>query len=308
MDIKRFLLLPMAMLLGIHLSGKDLYISVEGNDAAPGTKDQPLASLYGARDLIRLLRQNYNLNEEIRVIISGGTYFMKEPLELTGIDSGTEDSPINFMAAKDEKPVFIGGIQIENWEKVSDKLWKAKVPEVSRYGLYFEQLYVNGRRAVRAKSPNKGFYYLEAAQETVIDQGKGRTAAMAVQKLKLFPPAASNFSTFSKNDFNDALVTFYHKWDNTRKRVTSFSQDSSAVYTVGRGMKPWNKLDSTTRFTIENYKTALDSIGEWYLQRNGELFYSPRLGENMTDVKVFAPVIEQFMVIKGSLEKTVGKS
>lgn len=231
---------------------------------------------------------------------------MKEPLELTGIDSGTEDSPINFMAAKDEKPVFIGGIQIENWEKVSDKLWKAKVPEVSRYGLYFEQLYVNGRRAVRAKSPNKGFYYLEAAQETVIDQGKGRTAAMAVQKLKLFPPAASNFSTFSKNDFNDALVTFYHKWDNTRKRVTSFSQDSSAVYTVGRGMKPWNKLDSTTRFTIENYKTALDSIGEWYLQRNGELFYSPRLGENMTDVKVFAPVIEQFMVIKGSLEKTVG--
>ncbi|MRX65383.1 right-handed parallel beta-helix repeat-containing protein [Maribacter luteus] len=305
MNTKRFFVLIVTILLGVNLSGKDLYVSVDGNDAAPGTKDQPLASLYGARDLIRQLRESNNLKEEIRVIISGGTYFMNEPLELTGIDSGSDDFPVVFIAANSEEPVFVGGIQIENWEKVTDELWKAKVPEVSRYGLYFEQLYVNGNRAVRAKSPNEGFYYLKEVEETVIDQGKDRIPAMAVQNLKLSPPAASDFSTFSKNDYHDALVTFYHKWDNTRKRVTSFSADSSAVCIVGTGMKPWNKLDSTTRFTIENYEAALDTHGEWYLQRNGDLFYMPRPGENMADVKVYAPLIEQFLVIKGSEEKVV---
>ncbi len=305
MNFQRFPFLILTILLSVNLSGKNLYVSVNGNDNSPGTKDQPVASLYGARDLIRQWRETNNLNEEIQVIISGGTYYMAEPLVLTDIDSGSDNSPVVFVAAKGEEPVFVGGIQIGNWEKVSDKLWKAKVPEVSRYGLYFEQLYINGQRAVQAKSPNTGFYFLKEVNETVIDKGTGRTAAMAVQQLKLFPQAVSDFSSFTKNDFNDALLTLYHKWDNTRKRVSSFSADSSAVFIVGAGMKPWNSLDSITRFTIDNYKAGLDTCGEWFLERNGDLFYIPRPGENLADVNVFAPVTNQFLVINGSDGKKV---
>jgi len=305
MNIQRFTIFILTILLSINLSAKDFYVSVNGNDKASGTKDQPLASLYGARDLIRQLRETSNLKEEIRVIITGGTYYMTDPLVLTGIDSGSEDSPVIFMSAKGERPKFVGGVKIGNWKKVTDKLWKTKVPEVSRYGLYFEQLYVNGKRAVQAKSPNSGFYFLKDVDETVIDNGTGRSAAMAVQKLKVFPQAASDFSTFSKSDFNDALITFYHKWDNTRKRVFFYRADSSAFFTVGSGMKPWNKLDDKTRFTIDNYKAGLDTCGEWFLERNGDLFYIPRAGENLADIEVFAPITNQFIVIKGSDKKEV---
>ncbi|MGQ1947314.1 right-handed parallel beta-helix repeat-containing protein [Geofilum sp. OHC36d9] len=305
MSFQRFSIFILAILLSINLSGKNLYISVNGNDKATGTKEQPLASLKGARDLIRQLREANNLNEEIRVIISGGIYFMTEPLVLTDIDSGNDSFPIVFMAAKGEEPVFVGGIQIGNWEKVTDKVWRTSVPEVSRYGLYFEQLYVNGKRAVQAKSPNSGFYFLKEVNETIIERGTGRTAAMAVQKLKLFPQAAADFASFSNSDFNDALVTFYHKWDNTRKRVSSFSADSAAVFTAGAGMKPWNKLDNKTRFTIDNYKAGLDTCGEWFLERSGDLYYIPRQGDDMTEVSVFAPVTDRFLVFKGSEGKEV---
>jgi hypothetical protein len=152
----------------------------------PGTKIQPLASLNGARDLIRQLRSLGKLNEEVRVIVSNGMYFMTEPLLLTDQDSGTETFPVIYRAEEGANPVFIGGIPIRNWEKVTDKVWKAKVQEVSRFGFYFEQLYVNGQRATRAKSPNQGFYFLKGVDETVVSKGNGRVPEMAVQKLKFF--------------------------------------------------------------------------------------------------------------------------
>jgi hypothetical protein len=305
MNLLRFPVFIVVCLFSLNIFAKDIFVSVEGNDSYPGTQNQPLASLYGARDLIRDLRAANNLEEEIRVIISGGTYYMAEPLVLSETDSGSEKSPVTFIAAQGGSPVFIGGIQIKNWEKVSDRLWKTKVPEVCKYGLYFEQLYVNGKRATRAKSPNEGFYFLNGVNENVIEQGNDHLPALAVQKLKLFSKAAMEFSTFTKNDFNDALVTFYHKWDNTRKHIYLFNSDSSFIYTVGRGMKSWNKLDDKTRFLIENYKAALDTCGEWFLERSGELYYIPCEEDNMSSVEIYAPITDKFLILRGSNENRI---
>lgn len=300
MNILRFCLSTLAAFYCLDLSAREIYISTTGDDQNPGTKEQPLASLSGARDVIRSLRATENLQEEIRVIVADGTYFMHESVLFTDLDSGSEDAPLTFTAAEGAKPVFVGGISIGNWEKVSDDLWKTHVPEVRRYGLYFEQLYVNGQRAKRAKSPNQGFYFLNDVDETIIDRGEGRSAAMAVQQLSVLPPAAADVSTFSESDFNDALVVLYHKWDNTRKRIAHYDADSSAIFTVGKGMKPWNQLDRQTRFTIDNFRAALDTVGEWYLERSGDLYYRPRIGETLANIKVYAPVTERFIVLEGN--------
>lgn len=236
MNALRFYFLILTVVFSLNLSARDFFIAVNGNDQNPGTKIQPLASLTGARDLIRELRSLGRLNEEVRVMVSKGMYFMTEPLLLTDQDSGTEAFPVVYRAEEGANPVFIGGIPIENWEKISDKVWKTKVQEVNRFGFYFEQLYVNGQRASRAKSPNQGFYFLKGVQETVVSRGKGRVPEIAVQKLEVFPQAAADFAGFSKTDFDDAVLTLYHKWDNTRKRVSGFDADSSVVFTTGKGM------------------------------------------------------------------------
>jgi len=292
--------LTMAVMLCMNLSAKDIYVSTKGNNLNPGTKAQPLANLEGARDRIRQSRKSGNLNEEVRVIVSNGTYFVTEPLLLTDQDSGTESFPVTYKAEEGANPVFNGGIPIKNWEKVTDKVWKAKVQEVSQFGFYFEQLYVDGQRATRAKSPNQGFYLLKGVNETVVSKGNGRVPDMAVQKLMVFPEAATGFAKFSKADFDDAVLTLYHKWDNTRKRVSAFDADSSTVFTAGGGMKPWNSLDKKTRYTIENFKAALDTTGEWYLERNGDLLYIAAVGENPNQMKFYAPVTGRFVTLKGN--------
>jgi Right handed beta helix region len=272
-----------------------IYVAVSGDDANQGTKEQPLASLKGAISKLRTLKNSQKVEVPIEVIIGNGDYFLTEPLLLGVDDSGMDKSPVIFKAEEGTQPVFYGGINIHGFEKISKTLWRVKIPEVAKYGWYFEQLYVNGARAVRAKSPNNGFYYLKDVSETIMNTGKRHEA---VQKFNLFHGLPA-FTSFSNNDFDDAVLTLYHVWDNTRKQVIAFDQDSSAIFTVGGG----KKSDRKTRYTIENYKAALDTCGEWYLDRSGYLYYMPRPGETIENIKVTAPVASQFIVIQGD-EKT----
>jgi hypothetical protein len=287
----------------LHAAGVKIYVSTLGNDANSGTKDLPLASLNGAVIKLRMLRASQTFDGPAEVIIGEGEYFLTEPVVLSPYDSGTGTSPVTFKAEVGAHPVFYGGKKIRGFEKLSETLWRAKIPEVAVYGWYFEQLYVNGNRAVLARSPNSGFYSLKGVSETVFDKGKGRSPELAVQWIKLFSDGAAQVASFSAEDFSNAVITFYHNWDNTRKHMFGFEKDSSSVFTVGEGMKSWNSINKKSRYILENYKVALDTCGEWYLDRTGYLYYIPVRGETLNDLEVIAPVTEHFMFIQGD-EKT----
>jgi hypothetical protein len=224
---------------------------------------------------------------------------MLQPLNLDAGDGGTPDSPLIFKTETGEKAIFRGGVQVTGWEKVNDKLWKAFVPQVAFYNSYFEQLYVNGKRAVRARTPNNGFYSIKKVTETVLEKGEGRSPELAVQNIGLDSTDAACFQSFSRQDYQDALIIFYHNWDNTRKRVTGYNKLTSSVYTIGEGMKPWNPLNTKTRYLVENFKSALDAPGEWFLDRSGYLYYIPIEGETIENTSVYAPVIKEFVSIQG---------
>jgi len=279
----------------------DIYVEPFGDNENKGTIDSPLASIQGARDLIRALKLKGDLQEPVNVLIGPGTYLMDATLNFDIQDSGSEEFPITYKSRTSEKPVFIGGLIINEWEEIEDGLWRADIPQV-RKGLYFEQLYVNGQRAVRAKSPNRGFYHLESVQETVINKGEGRTPEFAVQSLKIPTEAANEIGSFREVDYQDAISVLYHKWDNTRKRISSFNADSSQMYFTGRGMKPWNKLDEKTTFYLENYKAGLDSAGEWFLERNGDLYYKPLPGEDQNKTSAVIPILDQLITVNGEDE------
>jgi hypothetical protein len=286
-------------------SAKKFYVSPSGNDTNPGTIDQPLATLNGARDRVREYRKSNLADNPLEVIALEGTYFLFQPLNLTAADGGTKDSPLVFKAEEGKRVVFSGGNQISGFEKVNDKLWRAFVPQVANYNSYFEQLYVNGKRAVRAKSPNDGFYSVRNVTETALEKGEGRSPELAVQKVGLDSSDTTSFALFSKQDFEDALIIFYHNWDNTRKRVTCFSKESSSVYIAGEGMEPGNPINNKSRYLVENFKAGLDVPGEWFLDRTGYLYYIPKDGETLQNTSFVVPVLKKFIVIKG--DKLSGK-
>lgn len=280
-------------------NSQSIYLSPAGNDGNPGTIDNPLATLTAARDKARQMRKNIRGNQPIEIIAQEGEYFMVQPLFLNADDGGTVSSPVIYKAESGKKAIFRGGAELTGWEKVNDKLWKAFVPQVAYYNSYFEQLYVNGKRATRARTPNTGVNFVKKVTETVLEKGSGRSPELAVQKIELDSIDAKCFQSFTKQDYDDALLVFYHNWDNTRKRVTGYTKQNSSVYTVGEGMKPWNPINSKSRWFVENFRSALDAPGEWFLDRSGYIYYIPNEGEEISKTSFFAPVLKEFISIQG---------
>ena len=304
MKLKSVILTVFAVLLTgqITITGQKIYLSPSGNDNDPGTIDRPFASLTRARDKAREYLKEYKGSQPVEVIALEGEYLMMQPLDLSEADNGTKENPLVFRAEKGTKAVFRGGVRITGFEKVDENIWRAFIPQVAWYDSYFEQLYVNGRRAVRARSPNTGFFRVKNVTETVLEMGEGRAPELAVQQIELDSTDTENFGTFTKEDFQDALMVFYHNWDNTRKRVTGYSKQKSSVFMTGGGMKPWNPINNKSRYYIENFKAALDAPGEWYLDRSGYLYYMPLTGETIENTSFFAPVIREFISIRGNAQ------
>ena len=289
---------------GVLFSQK-IYLSPSGNDSNPGTIDQPLATLTAARDKARIIRTGKS-EQPVEIIALEGEYLMIQPLELNLLDAGTMASPTVFRAAEGAKVILRGGVEIKGFEKVNENLWRAFIPQVAYYDSYFEQLYVNGRRATRAKTPNDGFYFVRKVEETIAEKGTGRAPQVAVQKVFIDSADAASVTEFTDQDYEDALVVFYHNWDNTRKHIVSFNEEQDAFFIVGEGMKPWNPINNKSRWFIENYRGALDKPGEWYLDRSGYLYYMPLPNETIENTAIYAPVLKEFIKIEGeSAEKQI---
>ena len=138
------------------------FVATRGNDAWSGTlsepnpakTDGPFASLAGARDAVRELKAKEGLKAPVTVMVRGGCYYLQEPLVLTPADSGTDRGPILYRAYPGEKAVINGGRPVTGWKKGPGKLWTASIPEVKAGKCYFQQLFVGGRRQIRARHPN----------------------------------------------------------------------------------------------------------------------------------------------------------
>jgi len=283
-----------------------IYISPSGNDFNSGSKEQPLATLTAARDLIRTSRAKKSFNDTVFVEVAPGEYFMNRALELSPLDAGTQQAPVIFRAQPNSRTVFYGGIETERFEVINAGLWRVFIPEVPRFGFYFEQLYINGERRFRAQTPNHGeFYRVKKMEETVLDSQGGRVPVYASQKMLIHADGAKILNELQPNELNDVLAVFYHSWDNTRKKISHFSLSDTSLYITGRGSQPWNTIDQNSRYIIENYRKALDAPGEWFLQRDGYLYYIPMPGETPENTRCIFPVNEKFITIEGNENKKV---
>ncbi len=276
--------------------GGGYYVSPAGNDAWSGTRagpnwgrsDGPFATLERARDAVRALKAGAGgLKQPVTVYVRAGMYALARPLVFTSADSGTEACPVTFQAYADERPVISGGRRIAGWKRDQGPrsvaagggtLWCAELPECRGEGGWdFNQLFVNGRRCVRARIPNLGGFL--------------RTAG---------PVAKDNATAFLFNPGDlrpwvraaDALVVVYHSWETSLHHLTAIAE----AYHVAclREPAPWamGTWEPQQRYYVENLPEALDAPGEWYLDRAaGTLRYCAREGEDMSRAEVVAPTL-----------------
>lgn len=294
-----------------------LYVSPRGNDAWSGrlasvsikaspTHDGvngPLATLQGARDAIRRLSSP---RPAVTVIVAPGSYALTSPLELTPEDSGRPGAPVIYQGAPGASPIITGGRVLTGWTTEADGTLSLRVPEVAAGKWFFEDLWINDRRAILARAPNTGWDRLAEAAEVPFDDseapvkpGERRRLKNGRQTYTLPPAVASLLPSAAEAEHYAGQIIIYHNWDVTRRFFSAVDQSAGTVQTTGRGMKPWNPIYKDSRFFIEGMPAALDAPGEWLLSRDGLLRYRPMPGETAANIQAVAPVSERLLVFRG---------
>ena len=270
-------------------AGTDFYVSPTGDDKNPGTKDKPFATIIKARDVVRQNIAN-GLTENISIYLRSGRYQIDEPVIFDCNDSGTEDLSITYTAYPEEKPVISGGKVINGWKINADGNWTTRIKEVESGNWNFRELFVNGKRAIRARHPDSGFI-------RVVKTGEDRMSHFIFEKGDIPRPI----------DATNTELVFIHDWSISRLPVREIDQVNGILYPaakIGRqhSMMVIDGYEPNPRYYLENNQVFCNSPGEWYLHSNGELVYKPREFEVLTESEVIAPVAKQLLIVRGKDE------
>jgi alpha-glucosidase len=282
----------------------EYFVSPRGDDAAAGTIDAPFATLERARNAVRATKTSGGATIWLR----GGEYKMDKPLVLGREDSGEKGAPIAYRAWGDETPVLSGAwtVPASAWRRASDpripavardKVWEADVKSLGYDALEpdapcgfhtvcphfrIRSLYRNGRHLPLARYPDGGF----------IRTGSVRDAGRCV-----FTADVGEWTRWSPQNAPDLRALGYWKWlwaDQTLPVTVDPAAKTLALDLRADGSRDVGRsfhLSDTTNvadshlnvsvgkgrpFCLLNALAALDSPGEWHLDRkSGRLFVYP---------------------------------
>ncbi len=281
----------------------ECHVSPAGDDANPGTRRQPFATLARARDAIRAARQAGDA-EAWTVRVKKGVYPLTAPLVFEPGDSGTAAAPVRYLGEGADTRLC-GGIPVRGWQELPDGVWSADLPKTGDgTPAYFESLFVNGRRAVRARHPDTGFFTPLALKQTVLTN-QAQRAEYAQARLTARPGDLAPLAGTPQAELRYAQVVVHHNWDTTRRMLLGFDEGTGTLLAQGAKWKVWNPWRTNSLYYVENVRGAFDAPGEWFYDGcRGKLLYRPLKGEKPSRAEVFAPApgLQTLIVFKGSPE------
>ncbi|MGA2617635.1 MAG: right-handed parallel beta-helix repeat-containing protein [Thermoguttaceae bacterium] len=292
-----FFSMPIWITAGEPPAATQFFVSPAGNDANPGTQEKPFASLERTRDAVRWVVAS-GLRGDVKVLIRQGVYELSEPLVFGPEDSGSQQFVITYAAQPGENVILSGGKRLSGWKRSEGEVWTVAVPGVAEGRWYFRNLYVNGKRAVRARSPNQ-----DAQPNCLQLKGAELTKDLTRFTLTVAPGVLRDWSSTA-----DIEVMVAGNWEINRKRVESLDAKANRIVLAPPHQSGPDYIfpNAGRWYHLENARELLDQPGEWYLDRKtGTLSYWPRPGEDMTRCEVVAPVLQQLLVLQGPPQKAV---
>lgn len=210
------------------------------------------------------------------VVLRGGIYFLPETLAFKA-----EDSDTTYQAATGETVVVSGGRLITGWKKADNGLWTAQVPD----GLRFNQLFIDGSRRTRARTPNAGAFYTVDGELT-----PDKPTKLKYKEGQILSDWAAR---------GDVEVVALQKWAELRMPITAVDPGARLATLSGECHK-WI-IEKNARYWVENALDLLDAPGEWYLdKKTGVLSYKPLDGEDPAKIVAIAPAMKQIVRIDGA--------
>ena len=307
--MKKLFVTAVCILCSHWLLAGEIWISPKGSDFNDGTRQSPKATLTSA---LRQAREWHRTEDNriqggITIYMEGGTYAFYEPVFIRPEDSGTKESPTIIRSVGDEKVILSGGISINGWKK-QGKVWVADVPVFNGRPLDFRQLWVNGKKAVRARD--------------VEDFEKMNRICCVDEKNEILYVPAVSIRRLIDNKGNlkakYAEMVLHQMWcvANLRIRSVEVQGDSAAIRFHQPESRiqfehPWPRPMVTTdghnsAFYLTNARELQDVPGEWYHDIDArKVYYYPREGEKMQEAEVIVPAVETLVRVEGTLDRPV---
>ena len=313
---KTFTYLSFIIFLGWFpsLFAGEIYVSLQGNDKNPGTKEAPFNTLNRA---IKQAREWRRLN---RPEVAGGIYIRLEvyaqrnSLFLRPEDSGTPDSPTVICAVDGAHPVISSGVAVTGWkrgcnhpsipEKLRQKIWSAEVPQIGNRRVETRQMWVNGHKVQRAAQ------FPDGGLERMIDFNS--------EEQTITIPVSQSVNPERLQNAGQLEMIVHQRWAIAILRVKSIdAKDGQAVV---RFHEPESHLEfahpwpqpviggekGNSSFCLTNALELLDQPGEWFQEYpSGTIYYYPQAGENMETAEVIIPALETLVTIDGTLSRPV---
>ncbi len=291
--------------LRLHVSpaGHDRWSGLLSTPAADGS-DGPVATLAGARDALRRLRAaRGGLNKPVTVELAAGVYELPETLRFTPEDGGTEACPVRYVAAAGAAPVISGGRRIDGWRETRHgnlRCWIADLPEVAAGRWNFTRLYVNDQPRLRPRLPKTGFHrftgvagFPEAGFTWCHGPDRANFAAGEIRRW---------------HNWEDAELVTYQLWFDTHHRFKTIDEAAGVAEFHAQSLGSLkDEQGEFARYFVENVFEALDTPGQWYLDRPlGRLYYLPLPNETPATTVVAAPRLTELVRVQGEGAKRVG--
>ena len=315
---KTFTYLSFIIFLGWFpsLFAGEIYVSLQGNDKNPGTKEAPFNTLNRA---IKQAREWRRLNWPevaggIYIRLEEGVYAQRNSLFLRPEDSGTPDSPTVICAVDGAHPVISGGVAVTGWkrgcnhpavpEKLKQKIWSAEAPLIGNRRVETRQMWVNGHKVQRAAQ------FPDGGLERMIDFNP--------EEQTITIPVSQSVNPERLQNAGQLEMIVHQRWAIAILHVKSIdAKDGQAVV---RFHEPESHLEfahpwpqpviggekGNSSFCLTNALELLDQPGEWFQEYpSGTIYYYPQAGENMETAEVIIPALETLVTIDGTLSRPV---
>ncbi|WP_415910497.1 right-handed parallel beta-helix repeat-containing protein [Oleiharenicola sp. Vm1] len=266
-----------------------------GDDAHDGSAGAPFASIDRARQAVRARLAAPGPRGDLVVEIGAGTYELAAPLRFTSEDSGRDGQAVVYRAATGATVVLSGGRRITGWTVERPGVASAAVGR----DVEFRQLWVDDRRAIRARTPNAG-RTLKLASEKQADGFDLPRECLAGVTVRPNEVELSVLIAWMHKRLRIARVTAGGQPDTLRAVIAEPEWDAVTKQPQG------DRVYLGRSYWLENAPEFLDAPGEFHLDRSrGVLRYLPRPGEDPVRATVVRPALESLVVLDGRPEAPV---
>ena len=319
--------------------GLKLYVSTVGNDNWTGKIEQPnenktdgpFATLEGARDAIRILKETKKVPKgNVIVEIQGGVYELPGAFELEEKDGGANSrSRLIYIGQRGSEVRLVGGKNLTKWDLVTDKdvlgkfspdvrdkifqtdLSAAGIKDFGSPAGGGTELFFNDKPMWISRYPNKGFIKITGLLNEEPIESHGRKG----DKVGKFKYDDQRIAQWKKE--KDAWVHGYWFWDwsEQRHKIAKIDAEKRIIevvppyHTYGYRIGQW--------FYGFNLLSEIDEPGEYYIDREtGILYFYPpsdiekgrayvSLNKNIIDMNKVSFLTIQGMILEGCRETAV---